>query len=63
MLFNFKTQDIHKMTDCLTCEHFDKIEKKCLGFGKICFEYDPKTKTCLDPITKLPIKLDKIKEN
>ena len=34
-----------------------KKKKKCNGIGKCCFEFDPKTKTAIDPITKMPIKL------
>ena len=57
MLYNNKLKAIHKATDCLTCRCFDKAKKKCGGIGKVCFEYDEKTKTAIDPITKLPIKL------
>ena len=44
----------------MTCPYFDKEKKKCNGLGKTCFEYDPKTKTVIDPITKLAIRIDKI---
>lgn len=56
MLINKETKQIQKMVDCMDCEHFDKVEKKCKGLGKKCFEYDKKTGTAIDPITKLPIK-------
>jgi len=58
MLYNKDLKAIQKMADCLTCKHFDKKEKKCGGIGKSCFEYDPISKTAIDPITHLPIKLD-----
>lgn len=58
MLYNKEKQKVQKSIDCLTCKHFDKRLKKCNGIGKNCFEYDPKTRTAIDPITRLPIKLD-----
>lgn len=57
MLYNYKLKKVHTNIDCLTCECFDKKKKKCNGIGKICFEYDEKTKTAIDPVTKLPIRL------
>ena len=58
MLYNKNKKKVQKSVDCLTCEHFDKRLKKCNGIGKNCFEYDKKTRTAIDPITRLPIKLD-----
>ena len=50
---------IKQTLDCLYCPFFDKKRKKCDGgIGKVCFEYDPKTQTAIDPKTKLPIKLN-----
>lgn len=57
MLYNKNLKKIKTSVDCLTCPNFDKKEKKCKGIGIVCFEYDPKTKTAIDPISKLPIKL------
>lgn len=57
MLFNKNTMKVQSNSDCITCQFFDKTKKKCMGIGKICFEYDPKTRVAIDPITKLPIKL------
>lgn len=57
MLYNIKLNKIQTTKQCQTCELFDKKRKKCNGIGKICFEYDEKTKTAIDPVTKLPIKL------
>jgi hypothetical protein len=57
MLYNKNLKKIKTSADCLTCPNFDKKEKKCKGIGIVCFEYDPKTKTAIDPISKLPIKL------
>lgn len=57
MLYNKEKQKVKTNIDCLTCKYFDKQAKKCLGIGKNCFEYDEKSMTAIDPITKLPIKL------
>lgn len=61
MLYNIELNRQQVNTDCLTCPHFDKDKKKCLGIGKVCFEFDPKTGTIYDPITKLPLKLKNIR--
>jgi hypothetical protein len=58
MLYNNNLKKVQASSDCITCPNFDKKEKKCLGIGKICLEYDPKTKTAIDTVTKLPIKLN-----
>jgi hypothetical protein len=58
MLYNIKLKKVKKSSDCITCLYFDKKKKKCNGIGKNCFEYDPKTRTAIDPITKLPIKFE-----
>lgn len=57
MLYNKDLKKVQTNADCLTCPLFDKKRKKCKGIGKICFEYDEKTRTAIDPITKLPIVL------
>ena len=58
MLYNIELKKVKASSQCITCFYFDKKTKKCNGFGKKCFEYDAKTKTILDPITGLPIKLN-----
>lgn len=58
MLYNKDLKKAKTNKDCLVCQHFDKKKKRCFGIGKVCFEFDPKTRTAFDPITKLPIKLD-----
>ena len=58
MLDNKAKGKENKTSYCITCKYFDKVEKKCNGIGKNCFIYDPKTKTVIDPITKLPIKIN-----
>ena len=55
MLYNKEQNRVKQDLDCIECSHFDKQEKRCKGIGVNCFEYDPITKTCLDPITHLPI--------
>lgn len=57
MLYNVELKKVKTSSDCITCLYFDKKLKKCKGIGKACFEYDDKTKTVFDPVTKLPIKL------
>lgn len=54
MLYNIETKQIKNDLSCLECPHFDKQMKKCVGIGKACFEFDQVTKTCIDPVTKLP---------
>lgn len=58
MLYNKKQKKIQASSDCITCSYFNKEKKKCLGIGKNCFEYDPKTKTIFDPKTKMPIEFN-----
>jgi hypothetical protein len=58
MLYNKELKKVQSNSDCITCKYFDKNKKKCNGIGKNCFEYDLKTKTAIDPITKLPIKIN-----
>lgn len=57
MLYNKELKKVKASSDCITCQYFNKKLKKCNGIGKNCFEYDVKTKTAFDPITKLAIKL------
>lgn len=56
MLYNIDKMKIQTNTDCLLCPYFNQELKKCTGYGKTCFEYDPKTKTIFDPVTRLPLK-------
>lgn len=57
MLYNVELKKVKTSSDCITCLYFDKKLKKCNGLGKCCFEYDEKTKTVFDSVTKLPIKI------
>lgn len=57
MLYNKELKKINTRTNCITCQYFDKVKKQCNGIGKNCFEFDAKTRTAIDPVTKLPIKL------
>ena len=34
MLYNIKKKKVITNSDCMHCEYFDKINKKCVGFGK-----------------------------
>ena len=56
MFYNIEKNKIQKSIDCQSCSYLNKKNKKCMGLGKCCFEYDEKTMTCIDPVTKLPIK-------
>lgn len=57
MLYNLNKKHIKVNADCLTCEYFNRKLKKCEGVGKCCFEYDEKTKTAIDPVSHLPLKI------
>ena len=59
MLYNIKEKKIKNSALCLKCEHFDKKTHKCSGIGKVCFEYDSKTNTIIDAITKMPLKVER----
>ena len=38
-------------------KEFDSKLKKCNGLNKTCFEYDEKTNTIIDGVTKMPVQL------
>lgn len=57
MLYNKERKKIQTNVDCLQCKYWNAKKKKCNGIGKNCFEYDAKTQTAIDPVTKLPIRL------
>ena len=57
MIYNTKLKRVRTMLDCAKCAHFDQITKTCKGLNKICFEYDEKTQTIIDGITKMPRKV------
>ncbi len=59
MLFNIDKKKIKSDTLCLECKHFDKKSHKCNGIGKVCFEYDMDTQTLIDPITQMPLKIER----
>lgn len=56
MLYNRDKKRVRVETDCFTCPQFDRRFKRCNGINKVCFEYDPKTRTIIDGKTKLPLK-------
>ena len=56
MLWNKEKNKVQTTVDCQVCKYFDKKLKKCNGIGKICFVYDKKTGTVIDPVTKLAIR-------
>lgn len=62
MLYNLERNKIQQPTDCITCPHFNVQLKKCEGLNKNCFLYDEKTKTAIDGVTKLPIKLKGVRK-
>lgn len=57
MLYNIEKKKTRTMLDCGSCPHFNKGTFRCEGLNKCCFEYDPKTKTIIDGVTKLPLKV------
>lgn len=57
MLYDIEKKKVHTDTDCLTCPHYDSNLLICNGLNKCCFEYDKATKTVIDGVTKLPLKI------
>lgn len=57
MLYDIEKKKVHSPIDCFTCPHYDSRLLKCHGANKCCFEYDEKTKTVIDGVTKLPLKV------
>lgn len=58
MLYNVEKQRVRKSADCISCSFMDKKTKTCAGgIGKRCFEYDAVAGICIDPVTRLPIKI------
>ena len=58
MLYNMDLGKIKEQTDCITCPYYNVQLKLCCGLNNACFEYDPKTQTAIDGITKLPININ-----
>ena len=58
MLYNIELKCIKANSHCFKCRYFDKHTKRCSGIGKVCFEYDEKTQTIIDSVTKLPLKIN-----
>lgn len=59
MLYNLEKKRVKELGDCAACPHFNQSDLRCEGLNKICFEYDAKTKTIIDGVTKLPLKIEK----
>lgn len=59
MLYNIETGKVKELGDCAQCSHFNKTDLRCEGLNKCCFEFDEKTKTIIDGVTKLPLKMVK----
>ena len=59
MLFNIEKKQINNETHCFECQYYDSKKNRCNGIGKACFEYDDKTQTIIDPVTKLPLKFER----
>lgn len=59
MLYNTQKERIQGSADCVSCPYMDKKRGVCHeGIGRRCFEYDSITGICIDPVTKLPIKIN-----
>ena len=63
MLYNLLENRVKKATDCISCPYFDKTTKACGGINKNCYLYDEKTKTVIDGVTGLPLKIKKSKRS
>lgn len=59
MLYNIEQKEIRNVETCKKCKHYNKTTHQCFGIGVACFEYDSKTQTIIDNITKMPIKITK----
>lgn len=59
MLYNVEQKEVKTLKTCLKCKHYNQSKHQCSGIGVACFEYDSKTKTIIDNITKMPIKITK----
>ena len=57
MLYNIEKKKIKTATTCIDCPYLDKALHRCEGIIKCCFEYDAVTKTIIDGVTKLPLKV------
>lgn len=57
MLYNIEKKKIKTATTCVDCPYLDKALHRCEGINKCCFEYDAVTKTIIDGVTKLPLKV------
>jgi len=57
MLYNILKKKTQEITDCLKCPYFDLKLKQCSGLNKVCFEFDEKTNTVINGITKMPLDL------
>lgn len=66
MIYNVKENKKWSNTQCLNCKHFvapaPNMPKKCIGFGKRCFETDM-LGNLIDPITKQIVNKKDIKED
>lgn len=61
MMYNTIIKAVKTNVMCITCKEFDVKQKQCNGIGKVCFEADPITKTLIDPVTRLAIKIEENK--
>lgn len=57
MLYNINEKKKQNLIMCFDCKEFDSKLKKCNGLNKTCFEYDEKTNTIIDGVTKMPVRL------
>lgn len=57
MLYNLEKKKVQSPIDCTKCPYKDKKTKLCTGINKCCFEYDSATKTIIDGVTKMPMKV------
>lgn len=61
MLYNIEENERQTPVMCQECAYFDRANKLCKGFGKACFEADLQTGVIIDPVTRLPLRIIKLK--
>lgn len=57
MIYNIDKKEIQSDKLCFGCKYYNEKTRLCSGIGKVCLEFDEKTQTIIDPITKLPLKI------
>lgn len=59
MLYNIELDKKQNYMDCWTCPYYNERMHQCEGLNKCCFEFDEKTQTCIDGVTRMPIRISR----